>query len=271
MVCTRENVGRAKANTGMSELGFQLNIDPTFYYNRFVHASGQRIQDMRVVLRALEKHAYQDLATAKPTEAIINLLMLPTVEIAGVIDRQTRACTAGILEDFVVLLDELIALKTVHEDGGILTEHLLEGEEQIRDYVEEYIQKEAMKIATNQYFQVPKKVAFFAVSEEVRQIVDGYNKLRIAIRHHNGIAKQSIMFTTLNLGMVISGRSVDSFPAVAKKGETISMKSELITKIFNAGQSVSISEEDVHFMALTLYELVGRAYVQAVQTEPQLV
>ncbi|MFA5946307.1 MAG: hypothetical protein WC802_05385 [Patescibacteria group bacterium] len=254
----------------MNDLGditYKVNVNPSFYLEKFNESVGRRVHDMRVVLRALESSAYEQLAMMKPPDAVMDLKLLPSATKDGVASRQINICVADIAEDFFAFLDALMAMKCIHKNGGVRIERPLDGRDDILRYIDTYIKKETGRISADQKIKVPDKIGAFTVPDKIKDIANGYNKIRVAVRHHRGVANQEFSISLYRLRPTINGRDIENLPVIAKEGEVVGIKTEIVQRHFKPGDVVALSEDEVHQIVMTLQLIIGPAYVQAVCDE----
>jgi len=238
-----------------------VTLNPEQFLNIFIDCAARRLHDMRVVLRALDEPTYVSLANSQRPGAIIDLRVSETVKTDGVAERQTRDCFSGIFEDFMSFVDKLIAIQIIKTEGGIFITRPLIGEENIQQYIEQYVTEKIRLIEQNNSLTVPAKIAKFPITDDVKKIISAFNQVRIAIRHHQGIAKQDIALTFHVLKVVIGGKDIASLPAMAEAGDNISIRADVRIKNFKKGEVIALNEEDVEEMIFSLQTVVSPSLI----------
>jgi len=235
------------------------------YLKKFLDKAAHRFYEMRVILRASEDTTFTSLASKTPAGTVVDLRVAETANISDVINKQTNLCIADIFESFIDFMNDLLTILIVQNEGGIIVSRPLNGEAEIQDYVNEYMERKMKDVVKDRRYDVPKKISVLTPDYEVSNFLNALNSVRISVRHYDGIAKDDITLEYSFLDLLVGQSTIQSLPIMVDAGENIGIRLSTKTIMFRKDEKLSFNEQEVQSILFTLQSISGPSLARTVQ------
>lgn len=152
--------------------------------------------------------------------------------------------------------------------SGIIVDRAIAGQDELDNFLQEYIDRHIAKVAHDQSLSNPKKIECFpGVSAPVREAALAYFRLRRTLEHHLDIPKEDLRVPLMRYGVFIADDEVRELPAMIKKGQCLFSRVVTEEKMFSAGVRVVLTPENASGLIFTMRNIMApeifRAHLEA--------
>jgi len=244
---------------------WSIEINPAGCFNQLIRLIHGHVADLRNVLRAIDDGTFADRARMPAPNAVMQFqVMDAATSAADAARRATIACFKSMISEFISFLDRMIATRRLIDRSAVIVERPLNGEEEIKLYLQQVMQQTYLKVARDRALTNPAKLKELKVSSKLSSIANSFFVLRRCVEHHGGVPDTDIRLEYKRVRLSIQGAEIPSLPQVVGAGETIEVTVVDERKTLPAGQTASLSENDIVHIALTIQLIAREIYEVAV-------
>jgi hypothetical protein len=244
-----------------------VTLDPAAWLAELQTDLDAALADLIQICSASENKNYAE--TVSEHRVGIARILLENPEALGETapERAARACFLGGIGKFISFLDKLIANQRIVRNGITIT-RALNGEDEIRSYVNECLDRQIKEVASDRSLTNPRKLGCFQVAELVKTTALAYFELRRALEHHQDAPQQDFSFPMMRIGFFVDDSEILELPAECGPGQTINMRTITDRRNCPAGRRIILTPEDAHALLFTLRNILApelfRACVESV-------
>lgn len=223
-----------------------------YSYSRLRQDINNRLNSLRVILRAIETGVYKNLAIPQPNDFITFQASILENEDEK---KEIELCNAfsDIIEYFNDFLDRIEALIKIYREPIILT-RTLRGEDEIRNFVFAHVEEVIHNISKQKTFS-PQKIDSYNLQPFSREASLQYFSIRNSITHHKRVADRDmqLIYKGLNLTLIKGDQEISILqPTRVEGGERIAIGYKEYRRDIQKGELISISEIDIQWVVATL-------------------
>lgn len=232
-----------------------MNINLDHYIGKLQRTLQGHVADLAVVLRSLEDATYQDkVAIVDKTRPHISHDGLSTAHDSAA-DRQTSKCFASLVDDFLVYVDEMTALKELIGSGTLTVSKDLVGQRSLQEYFESYLQEKIDIVHRDQGLSAPQKIDALGLDELPARYAKQYVSLRNCIAHHDRRARSELVLEYATLKILVDGKDLPPLPCIVEKGQKLEVGHRPVRRAFSKNERIFFSEDECKHVSLTLEQL----------------
>ncbi len=230
-----------------------------YYHGELRKDIDRRLNALRVILRAVEIGAYKDLATPQSKKFIKLQVSIPDDK-----NEEKELCDAfkDIIDAFADFLDRVMALVKIYSSPVVIPRQL-NGEDEIRKFLLEYVEVVIHKVATKK-IPNPEKIKY-DLSIFSKDASLGYFSIRNSIGHHKRIADRDmkLLYRGFNLVAIKDDEELSILqPTELKKGEKLAFGYKEHERKIQKGELISISEAEIEGVVTTLELIIAPEIVK---------
>jgi len=230
-----------------------LTFKPDSWHSDLIRAVDGHVAQLKNVLRALEDGQFIERARAHRPGVVVQLGLAENSAVEEVAAQTaTSTCFKAIASDFISFLDRLIAFQRLMRQGTIHIQRDLVSAEELLEYAKQTLEDLYGIVARDRALTNPKKVAELALTGDDEQIALSYFTLRRCIEHHGSMPDSDITLYFKLIVIFAGDKEITALPYVAKAGQAISMKIDVSSKTFPAGTRITLTEDDIDHIAMTI-------------------
>jgi hypothetical protein len=215
------------------------------WLGEFQREADAALADLMQICQAAQQNAYASEEAHKMGIVTVVLPNMDTAE-ATAPSRAARTCFLTSIGKFVSFLDRLIASQHLMKEGVKITRNL-EGEEQIKAYLDEYMKGKIGQVARDQKLSNPKKIdAFTVLPPLLRDAALEYFQLRRALEHHQDIPDRDLNVPITRIGFFADDQEITQVPHIVHGGQRMDARVMTESSTFKAGEKIVLTPEDVY-------------------------
>jgi hypothetical protein len=229
-----------------------VSVDLTGWLGEFQREADAALADLMQIREAAQQKAYASEGTNHKMGVVT--VVLPNMDAAEATApaRAARTCFLTCIGKFASFLDRLLASQQLMKEGVKITRNL-EGEEQIKAYLDQYMKEKIGQVARDQKLSNPKKIAAFTgLPPFLLGAALEYFRLRRALEHHQDIPDQDLNVPITRIGLFADDQEIEQVPHILHGGQRLDARIMTELRIFKAGEKIVLTPEDVYGIIVML-------------------
>lgn len=240
----------------MSGLNVSIKLDA--YLNKLIHEIDTHLVSTQHILRSLEDGTYFAKADRTRPGSVVRMELNNLKDPVTVSKGELNQCFKELVSTFLDFIDQLIGVSIVMSNQNMQISRDLHGIEEIKGYINEYIQSEIQKVARDQSLRSNTKIDMLpGLSPSSKKTAKDYVALRNSLEHQKGIANRDINLRWRAVRIYIGDEAINELPIIAEKDSVISLSIPIESRLIAKGDEIEISEEELEGIAFNIKNMLA--------------
>lgn len=235
-----------------------FSISPDGYLGQLQQSLARHMADLRNTLRSLEEGSFTERANTPRQNAVIRLQLTPFPgrDIGEASVAACNGCFLDLTRAMIEYLDRMIAVKRCIRQR-IRIPRALHSTAELNAFIDGLLNQHYERVSRNRSLTNPRKIAEFPTLADLpRRAALSYFSIRRTLEHYAGEAREDLHLISINLTVLADDRAIVVLPQVLAEGTQLSLQINDVAKMFIRGSRITLTEEDVEGVFLTIQHII---------------